>query len=131
MSCRPRAARSGLKRSLAGMPAIPVPRSTARAAGCCGSGARPSVWRQWTASRCRTIRREWFVEELKYDDGAEPKAEYFTFIVLPPGEFQMGSPDTEPGRQDDEVLHPVRLTHGFAICDREITAAQFLRVPTR
>ena len=42
--------------------------------------------------------REWFVEEVQYDDGAEPKAEYFTFIVLPPGEFQMGSPDTGAGR---------------------------------
>ena len=38
--------------------------------------------------------REWFVEEVQYQDGAEPRAEYFTFIVFPPGEFQMGSPDT-------------------------------------
>ena len=40
--------------------------------------------------------RQWFVEEVRYEDGAEPKAEYFTFIVFPPGEFQMGSPDRSP-----------------------------------
>ena len=73
--------------------------------------------------------REWFVEEVKYEDGAESKAEYFTFIVFPPGQFQMGSPDTESGRSDDERLHTVPLPHTFAICDREITAAQFLRCP--
>jgi formylglycine-generating enzyme required for sulfatase activity len=71
--------------------------------------------------------REWFVEEVKYDDGAEPKAEYFTFVVFPPGEFQMGSPDTEPRMSKDEVAHPVRLSRRFAICDREVTAAQVMR----
>lgn len=35
------------------------------------------------------------------------------FRWCPPGEFWMGSPEGEAGRQDDEVLHRVELTKGF------------------
>jgi formylglycine-generating enzyme required for sulfatase activity len=31
----------------------------------------------------------------------------------PPGKFMMGSPESEEGRLDDEIQHPVTLTNGF------------------
>ncbi len=31
----------------------------------------------------------------------------------PPGQFMMGSPESEEGRLDDEIQHPVTLTNGF------------------
>lgn len=48
--------------------------------------------------------------------------------LIPPGLFQMGSPDDEPGRgQDgrDESLHDVRLTRPFYLGVHEITVGQF------
>ena len=42
-------------------------------------------------------QREWFVREVKYGEDADAKRDYFTFIVYPPGTFQMGSPDHETG----------------------------------
>lgn len=43
------------------------------------------------------------------------------FRYAPPGEFRMGSPETEVGHEDDEVLHKVKLTRGFWIGETEVT----------
>jgi len=42
-------------------------------------------------------------------------------IALPPGEFDMGSPPDEPGRETQERLHRVRLTRGFSLARYEVT----------
>ena len=47
---------------------------------------------------------------------------------IPPGRFLMGSPDTEPERDDDERQHPVRLTQGFWLADTACTQAMWLAV---
>ena len=68
--------------------------------------------------------REWFVLKI----GVGDQADFFTFIVFNEGgveEFKMGSPESEAIREDNETLHTVRLTRTFAICDREVTKAQF------
>ncbi len=39
----------------------------------------------------------------------------------PPGTFLMGSPTSEDGRYDDEILHQVTLTRGFWIGETEVT----------
>jgi len=46
-------------------------------------------------------------------------------IVLPPGEFLMGSPPSEPSRDSDETPHRVTLTKGFALAAHEVTVGQF------
>lgn len=48
-------------------------------------------------------------------------------IVFPPGRFMMGSPEHEEGRFDDETLRKVQIERPFALCDREITNAQYRR----
>ena len=35
------------------------------------------------------------------------------FVLIPVGEFLMGSPELEEGRKDDEQLHRVRITKPF------------------
>lgn len=47
---------------------------------------------------------------------------------IPPGSFMMGSPQEEPGREDDESLHAVRLTKGFWMGRTEVTQAQWRAV---
>ena len=48
-------------------------------------------------------------------------------LVLPGGSFVMGSPEGEPGRDDDEVEHPVTLD-AFAIAQTEVTQGQWQTV---
>lgn len=42
-----------------------------------------------------------------------------------PGSFIMGSPESEPGRVDDEIQHEVTLTEGFFIGETEVTQEQW------
>nr|MCH9698804.1 formylglycine-generating enzyme family protein [Gammaproteobacteria bacterium] len=43
------------------------------------------------------------------------------FRWIEPGQFMMGSPDHEPERFDDEILHEVTLTQGFWLADTAVT----------
>ena len=49
-------------------------------------------------------------------------------MLIPPGEFLMGSPAFEDGRGDDETQHKVTLTKPFFMGITEVTQAQFFRV---
>jgi len=42
---------------------------------------------------------------------------------IPPGRFEMGSPEEEPERRDDETLHPVTLTRGLWLAETACTQA--------
>jgi formylglycine-generating enzyme required for sulfatase activity len=48
-----------------------------------------------------------------------------TFVLVPAGTFLMGSPEDEPFRNKDEVLHKVTLTKPFYIQTTEVTEAQW------
>ena len=49
-------------------------------------------------------------------------------VVVPVGEFLMGSPDNEPGRNAAEgPQHPVRITRPFALARNEVSVAEFRR----
>jgi formylglycine-generating enzyme required for sulfatase activity len=49
-----------------------------------------------------------------------------TFCWIPPGEFMMGSPTTEDGRQDHEAQVKVTLSKGFWLGKYEVTQAQWV-----
>jgi formylglycine-generating enzyme required for sulfatase activity len=46
-------------------------------------------------------------------------------VWCPPGQFMMGSPTSERGRNDDEVQHEVVLTRGFFLAETECTQGQW------
>ena len=50
------------------------------------------------------------------------------FRLIPPGTFMMGSPPDELGREDNEGLHPVSLTHPFYIGIFQVTQMQYTLV---
>ena len=47
------------------------------------------------------------------------------FVLIPPGDFWMGSPASEVSRESDEIHHHVRLTQAFYLSAHEITNAQY------
>jgi len=65
--------------------------------------------------------REWFTLVI---DAGEQRF-YQTYIVVPPGEYEIGSPADQPGHESDETLHRVRLTRPVAMLDREVTRGEF------
>ncbi|MGI9516084.1 MAG: formylglycine-generating enzyme family protein, partial [Pirellulaceae bacterium] len=48
-----------------------------------------------------------------------------TFAILDSGEFQMGSPETEPGRTPNEQLHRRAIGRKFSISTKEVTREQW------
>ena len=48
--------------------------------------------------------------------------------LIPAGEFVMGSPESEPGRKDDELQHRVRLTKPFYMGVYTVTQSQWMAV---
>jgi formylglycine-generating enzyme required for sulfatase activity len=53
---------------------------------------------------------------------------HLCFVEIPPGTFFMGSPENEPGRGTDEVLHQVTLTQTFSLQATPVTQALWLAV---
>jgi len=51
-----------------------------------------------------------------------------SMMLIPAGEFAMGSPDTEAGRNADEVQHKVTITRSFLMSNTEVTQAQWKAV---
>jgi formylglycine-generating enzyme required for sulfatase activity len=50
-----------------------------------------------------------------------------TLVILPAGEFWMGSPASEAGHESYETLHRRRITRSFALASKEVTVAHFRR----
>jgi len=50
------------------------------------------------------------------------------FVLIPPGEFIMGSPSTELGRDDDERQRRVQIARAFYIATTEVTQSEWLAV---
>lgn len=58
-------------------------------------------------------------------DNLPSGAQKLELLWIPPGTFQMGSPENEIGRETDEVQHTVTLTRGFYMGKYEVTQAQW------
>lgn len=54
--------------------------------------------------------------------------EEYAFRWIPAGEFDMGSPESEKGREDDEKLHHVTLTSGFWMLETEVTQELYKKI---
>jgi formylglycine-generating enzyme required for sulfatase activity len=50
------------------------------------------------------------------------------FVRIAPGEFMMGSPETEAGRESNETQHKVRITRGFLMGATCVTQGQWKAV---
>lgn len=50
------------------------------------------------------------------------------FALVPAGSFVAGSPGSEAGHQDDEVLYPVRIATPFYVAAHEVTAREWASV---
>ncbi len=57
--------------------------------------------------------------DVELKTNAEPVTQRFRWIE--PGTFMMGSPESEEGRDNDEVHHQVTLTKGYWMADTETT----------
>jgi formylglycine-generating enzyme required for sulfatase activity len=70
--------------------------------------------------------RKWFVHRIVE---SQENSACLTFVVIPPGTYQMGSPASEAGHvtgeAEDEKLHQVSISRAFAVTDREITRSQW------
>jgi len=74
-------------------------------------------------------------EPMEEEEYTAPSGKYYTIpsidykmVYIPPGEFMMGSPESEKGRYSDEKLHRVRITRGFYMGITEVTQAQWKRI---
>ena len=96
----------------------------ATVAGDVGPGIAPTTGLSatWDAGTdIPDVTSEQFTLRVYADDGGGEVP--VDFALINPGTFQMGSPPDEPGRNSDEVLHPVTLTQGFYISKYEVTEA--------
>ncbi len=51
-----------------------------------------------------------------------------TFVRVPAGEFQVGTPTGEAGHEEWERLHPVRISRPFYLGQTEVTRQQWSRI---
>jgi formylglycine-generating enzyme required for sulfatase activity len=70
-----------------------------------------------TSAGCHSESERW----------TEPLTE-MTFVRIPAGDFEMGSPAGEPQRSPDEKLHKVRISRSFYLAQKEVTQAQWQKV---
>ena len=82
------------------------------------------------ASETENTRLRWQAEiaQMVLEDRAVADKLGLTFTWIPAGSFLMGSPGVEPGRNADEIQHPVTLTRGFWMQTTEVTQAQWKAV---
>jgi len=69
------------------------------------------------------------VRELEPDSSLTFRGNYHRFVLITPDQFQMGSPNDEPGRFTRENnRHLVTLTRPYYISKTEVTQAEFMSV---
>jgi formylglycine-generating enzyme required for sulfatase activity len=75
-----------------------------------------------------TMRSVATIEGTKAGEERDDNGLKMKFVWCPPGQFTMGSPKSEEGRDSDEDQVQVRLTKGFWIGKYEVTQGEWERV---
>ena len=92
--------------------------------GCGGSGDSEAPQPKWA-----NVTPEQIAEAKKHGvPVAFEDAVGLRFVLIPAGTFQMGSPDNEKWRDDDERMHEVTLTKPFYLATTETTQATWSAV---
>ena len=92
----------------------------------------PPVSSEAPASKPPQIRKSTPNEEIAKNNPTEiTNSIDMRMKLIPPGKFTMGSPETEPGRRNDEAQHEVNLTQPFYLGVYEVTQSQFEKVMGR
>ena len=68
------------------------------------------------------------LHKIALKKGIKPRRSNYlgmNFVYIPAGEFIMGSPYDEPGRNNDEKQYMVKFTRGFYISETEVTQKQW------
>ncbi|MHB1034770.1 MAG: SUMF1/EgtB/PvdO family nonheme iron enzyme [Pirellulales bacterium] len=82
--------------------------------------------REYIRQFARTGKPPGMPERLVVNLGGEVK---MAFVLVPAGEFTMGSPESEPSRQGREgPVHAVRITRPFYLGTYEVTQAEYEQV---
>ncbi|WP_296701014.1 SUMF1/EgtB/PvdO family nonheme iron enzyme [Thiocapsa sp. UBA6158] len=90
------------------------------------AGAGASAWYWWTQpAPIPTPAFEPFAPHQRFSDRLNSGGTGPSMIGIPAGEFAMGSPDDQDGRNSDERLHAAVVSQAFAISRTEITIGQF------
>lgn len=66
--------------------------------------------------------------ERQREDPPRSASTGMEFVLIQPGEFDMGSPESETGHENDEVQHRVRISEAYLLGKDEVTQSQFERV---
>ena len=62
------------------------------------------------------------------DSGPTPAPIVGDYVLIPAGSFMLGSPPSEPGRDDDEAQHTVTISRPFFIKTTEVTQDEWISV---
>ena len=107
-----------------------------------GGGLGRAIADEWVAQQKEARRRREEEKEKKQREEKErlsripgrvttltlPGGAEMEMVWCPAGEFWMGSPDWEEGRNSDEIRHQVRLTRGFWMAKFPVTGRQWTSV---
>lgn len=84
----------------------------------------------WSAEKVRTLQQqtaEALGKPVEFQDALKDGSLGPDMVVIPPGEFLMGSPEDEEGHYSDERQHRVKIEQPFAMGKYEVTFAEYDR----
>ncbi len=99
----------------------PLPPPPPASSASVSTPSRPTVPEEVPSESSRPQPGQVFRDTLS--DGTRGPA----LVVIPAGEFQMGSPESEAGRGSDERRHRVKIEKTFALGQYEVTVGEFRR----
>jgi formylglycine-generating enzyme required for sulfatase activity len=93
-----------------------------------GGESEESVERKGTDSVSPTEKAAEAGPESQEPAGKITNSIGMELVLIPAGEFSMGSPDTEEDHEEDEMQHRVKLTRPFYMGVYEVTQAEYEQV---